>query len=124
MTPRPAKRYDLAWRRRNVAALIVLAILSATGLVLHALSAPRGLGSAPQGLAQRAAAARELIDPNTASRASLDRLPGIGPALADAIVAARETGESFKNANDLQRVSGIGKMKAAAIAPFLTFDSE
>jgi len=124
MTPREAKRYDLAWRRRNVAALIGLAFLSAAGLVLYALSAPRDLGPTPQGLAQRATAARELINPNTASVASLDRLPGIGPALADAIVAARDTGEPFKNAGDLQRVSGIGKMKSAAIAPFLTFDSE
>jgi len=124
MTPPLAKRYDLAWRRTNLAALIVLAVLATAGLALNAWSAPRALGPTPHGLADRTATARELVNPNTATPASLDRLPGIGPALAGAIVATRDAGEPFKNPDDLQRVRGIGKMKAAAIAPFLTFDNE
>lgn len=125
MTPRPAKRYDFTWRRWNVAVLLVLTVLAAKGLLAHALAAPRGVGAAPRGLAERAAEARELIDPNTASTASLDRLPGIGPTLADRIVAARDGGGGpFRSADDLQRVKGIGRMKVAAIAPFLTFANE
>ncbi len=50
------------------------------------------------------------IDPNTAPAASLQRLPGIGPVLAEAIVQYRnERGSSvFATADDLAGVKGIG----------------
>jgi competence ComEA-like helix-hairpin-helix protein len=47
------------------------------------------------------------IDLNRASAALLERLPGIGPARAAAIVRERERGE-FASVADLERVSGIG----------------
>ena len=50
----------------------------------------------------------ERIDVNRASAAELDRLPGVGPALAGAIVEARETGGGFRDLEDLERVRGIG----------------
>jgi competence protein ComEA len=48
------------------------------------------------------------IDINKASEAELDKLPGIGPAKAKAIVEDRQKNGPFKNAEDLQRVKGIG----------------
>ncbi len=45
-----------------------------------------------------------LVDLNTADREALIALPGIGPALADRILAARP----FRDLDDLQRVSGVG----------------
>lgn len=48
------------------------------------------------------------INLNTASRAELDLLPGIGPALADRIVGDREARGPFASIDDLQRVGGIG----------------
>ena len=125
MTPAPAKRYDLAWRRGNLAVLIILAVVAAAALGARALAHTRDLGPVPQGLARRSAAAREMIDPNTASAASLRRLPRIGPALARAIIAARdaEAGDPFTDLHDLQhRVRGIGPKTAQLLAPYLTFD--
>jgi competence protein ComEA len=48
------------------------------------------------------------IDVNRASPAELETLPGIGPALAAAIVEERSRGGPFRSANDLMRVRGIG----------------
>jgi competence ComEA-like helix-hairpin-helix protein len=44
---------------------------------------------------------------NTASEAELDQLPGIGPALARAIVAERTTHGPFGTLEDLRRVRGL-----------------
>ena len=52
---------------------------------------------------------------NTASLGELQRLPGIGPVTARKIVAARP----FTSPGDLDRVSGIGPKKLAAIRPFV-----
>ena len=46
------------------------------------------------------------LNPNTASRDNLDRLPGIGPTLADRILETREDFE-FKIPSDLKQVPGI-----------------
>lgn len=64
--------------------------------------AGEGAGSASPGVE----AGRVNI--NTASRAQLDLLPGIGPALADRIVLDREERGPFATLDDLDRVPGIG----------------
>ena len=48
------------------------------------------------------------IDPNTAERTVLITLPGIGPALADRILADRSINGPYRSAEDLLRVRGIG----------------
>ena len=55
------------------------------------------------------------IDPNTASRDQLMRLPGIGEVIANRIIEARP----FKDVRDLRNVEGIGEKTFARIAPFL-----
>jgi competence protein ComEA len=45
---------------------------------------------------------------NTATEAQLEQLPGIGPALAQAILAERAAHGPFRSAADLARVHGIG----------------
>jgi competence ComEA-like helix-hairpin-helix protein len=62
----------------------------------------------------------ERIDPNVADAVQIDRLPGVGPALADRIVAHRETNGRFRNLADLSAVAGIGPAILARIAPKLT----
>lgn len=64
----------------------------------------------------------ERLDPNTAPAAELDRLPGVGPALADRIVEARADG-AFRSVADLTRVPGVGERTAERLAPHLTFDA-
>ncbi len=63
----------------------------------------------------------ERVDPNRADAVELDRLPGIGPATASAIVSAREAGEFFAAAGDLEKVRGIGPSTALRLEPFLDF---
>jgi competence protein ComEA len=57
-----------------------------------------------------------LVSVNTASEAELDQLPGIGPALARAIVAERTAHGPFRTLEDLRRVRGLGAATRKALA--------
>lgn len=60
-----------------------------------------------------------LIDPNAASLAELERLPGIGAARARAIAAFRDSAGPFRSLDDLKRVPGVTASLLARIAPRL-----
>ena len=60
------------------------------------------------------------LNPNTASLAELQTLPGVGPALSQRIVEAR-TQHPFRSAEDLDRVKGIGPAKLDKLRPHLIF---
>lgn len=60
-----------------------------------------------------------VVDPNRASAAELEQLPGIGPVIADRIVAFRDSAGPFRATSDLERVSGIGPATIERIAPHL-----
>lgn len=62
------------------------------------------------------------LDPNTCPADSLELLPGIGPALAGRIVAARAAGLHFARARDLQEVRGIGPRTVEKLSPYLAFE--
>lgn len=64
--------------------------------------------------------AARRVDINTAGVAALERLPGIGPALAARIVEERATHGPFGSARDLSRVRGIGSRLVDALAPYVT----
>ena len=71
--------------------------------------------------------ARLRLDPNVASREELMLLPGIGPALANAIIAYRESVDlrpAFSCAEDLDNVHRIGPATVARLRPLLRFSSE
>ncbi|HMH59274.1 MAG TPA: ComEA family DNA-binding protein [Galbitalea sp.] len=55
------------------------------------------------------------VDLNTADATALETLDGIGPALAQRILAYRAAHGGFRTVNDLQNVTGIGPKKFAAI---------
>lgn len=59
------------------------------------------------------------IDPNRATAAELDRLPGVGPSLAARIVEERER-SPFRTVGDLTRVRGIGPSLATTLAGRVT----
>jgi len=58
------------------------------------------------------------IDLNRATAAELETLPGVGPARAAAIIAAREE-RPFTVPGDLRRVSGIGEATFQRLAPLI-----
>jgi competence protein ComEA len=76
-------------------------------------------------LARRSAplAPDETLDPNRSGEEELDRLPGIGPSTAQALVADREERGGFARPEDLLRVRGIGPATLAKIRPHLDFSS-
>jgi competence ComEA-like helix-hairpin-helix protein len=75
------------------------------------------------GQAQRAVPAGRLgpvrMDLNAASAPMLERLPGIGPALAGRIVEYRDLHGPFRRPEDLVRVRGIGPKTYEKLAPYL-----
>jgi competence ComEA-like helix-hairpin-helix protein len=63
-----------------------------------------------------------VIDPNRASQADLETLPGIGPVLARRIMDYRRVHGPYRKIADLRKVSGIGPKKLEKIKPYLTIN--
>ena len=102
-----------SWLVRRAAALVLL--LAAAFALSPALS--RAVASS------RPASTVSMADPidvNQASAAELSLLPGVGPSLAAAIVADRESRGAFRRPQDLDRVRGIGPAILARILPHVT----
>lgn len=83
---------------------------------------PQLRGSArPFGPATKPAARRPVpLDLNRASREELERLPGIGPVMADRILTLRETLGKFRGLEELQNVRGIGSATIERLRPVVT----
>jgi competence protein ComEA len=60
-----------------------------------------------------------LVDPNTAGRADLEQVPGIGPTLAKEIVDEREKKGPFRSVEELRRVKGMGPVTLDKVRAFL-----
>lgn len=81
---------------------------------------------APQNAAAAAGAgvSEGVVNINTATEEELQRLPGIGPSRATAIVALRTRVQRFRGTDDLLRIRGIGRVSFRRLRPFLTLTSE
>ena len=62
------------------------------------------------------------LNVNDATAEELERLPRVGPALAQRILAHRDSLGSFSSVDDLRHVRGIGTVTASLLAPLVTFD--
>lgn len=116
-------RYDLSWSPRNAAAVLVACAAFAGLLLSEHLARPHVVGGQIPLWGLRIRAATELINPNTASAGSLQRLPGIGPSRASAIIVYRQAHgpAAFQTATELMAIKGIGPATARNVAPHLTF---
>jgi competence protein ComEA len=74
---------------------------------------------APAG-ATGAGAAAGPVNVNRATADELDKLPGVGPATAAAIVSDRSAHGPFATVDDLQRVRGIGPSKLEQLRDLVT----
>ncbi len=89
---------------------------------------PRVGGDVPPAPTAMAASSRSeggaagLINLNTATSAELESLPGIGPALAERIIAYREGTGPFTSPEEVINVSGIGDTRYEQIRGLITTD--
>jgi competence protein ComEA len=82
-------------------------------------------GSAPRtAFAQTSAVAEPnaVVNLNTATAAELERLPRVGPARAQAILALRAKLTQFSKVEQLLRVKGIGRATFRKLRPLLTLE--
>jgi len=77
-------------------------------------------GPAAPGSGSGTADASALVNLNSATPAELETLPGIGPTLAEAILAERERRGSFRSVNELRDVRGIGEKRFADLKDKVT----
>lgn len=80
--------------------------------------APLGPTAADAGPSS-AGAPSGLVDLNAADSATLETLPGIGPALASRIIAWRDANGGFSSVEDLREVNGIGDVRFAELEPLV-----
>jgi len=82
------------------------------------------VGETPQAVTRggsaNLAAGDALLSLNAATAPELERLPGIGPSLAQAIIEYRASHGPFQKAEDLLQVPGIGPAKLAQIEDLIT----
>jgi competence protein ComEA len=81
---------------------LIWTVLLAVGLMLIPFSVPAQQGKP---------ATAEKINLNTATSEQLQTLPGIGPALAERIIAYRTKVGKFTKIEELLNVSGIGEKR-------------
>ncbi|MDP3275093.1 MAG: helix-hairpin-helix domain-containing protein [Deltaproteobacteria bacterium] len=65
-----------------------------------------------------------VVNINAASEEELQRLPGVGPARAEAIVRLRARVQRFRAADDLVRVRGIGRASMRRLRPFVALQGD
>lgn len=72
------------------------------------------------GEAAEAAKSAGKININQADAKALDSLPGIGPAMAERIIAYRKQSGGFQSLDELRKVPGIGEAKFAKMKDKIT----
>lgn len=97
---------------------------SAIDRQIAAVDSVRKNGKSRKGKRKQAAkseAVPAVIDLDVASAAEIETLRGIGPALAQRIVADRDSLGPFGSLGELQRVKGVGPRLAAKVESGVTF---
>ncbi|WP_425861575.1 helix-hairpin-helix domain-containing protein [Arthrobacter sp. TWP1-1] len=110
----------------GLSALNLAAPLSDGGQILvptkeeAASMAVPGVGTGPESGAVPGAQGEGLVNLNTATAADFEALPGVGPVLAERIVAWRTDHGSFSSVEGLNAVTGIGPKLLAGLRDLVT----
>jgi competence protein ComEA len=108
--------------------LVCLALTPGTALADPPRAATRPIASpavvsapaSPAAATATSPAPEGVVNVNTASAEELERLPGVGPARAEAIVQLRQRVRQFTRAEDLLRVRGIGRVGLRRMRPYVS----
>ena len=108
-------------RRRPVLLWALAGVTLAAALGWYILGGgPHELSSGP--LDPRALGGQNVrLDMNGATAQELEELPGIGPVLAERIIAWREENGPFTGPEDLMAVEGVGPATYEGLAPYIGF---
>jgi competence protein ComEA len=90
--------------------------------VLLGLLAVRGYGNR-FGARPTEPAVADFVDLNTADQAELAQVPGVGPKMAEAIVAHRQVHGPFRSVDELKNVRGVGPVTFEKVRPHLRASS-
>jgi competence protein ComEA len=99
-------------------ALLLTAVMVVTTSAAS-LAAPAQQAAAPKPAPTNTVVAAP-INLNTATSAELEKLPGVGPAMALRIVEYRQKNNGFKKLEDLMQVKGIGEKTFLKLKPLVT----
>ncbi|MDE2875275.1 MAG: ComEA family DNA-binding protein [Gemmatimonadota bacterium] len=86
----------------------------------RAVAARAGPVAGEGGKVDGAAIPGTLVDPNRATAEELRALPGIGPVMAERIVAFRQQRGRFRKLEELMEVKGVGARTFARLKPLMT----
>jgi competence protein ComEA len=104
---------------RIVAATIVALMMAAgPGLALAQQAPPATPTPAPA--PKTTAQPQSLVNLNSATKDDLEKLPGIGPSMAQRIIDYRQKNGSFKKIEDLMNIPGIGEKSFLKLRPLIT----
>lgn len=107
---------------RGVQAVVALLVAIAGGFLLYHLYAPQFTARPTELIASTSPA--HSIDLNTADRAELLQVPGVGPGMADAILSHRGAVGRFDSVDDLTGVKGVGGKTLEKLRPWVTVSGE
>jgi competence protein ComEA len=113
LTPEADRRINLAQKLQDEAFIYVPAVDESLGedtFLQPTFSFQSGLTAADQ----------SLVNINTADDKKLETLPGIGPVLAERIIAYRQQHGPFRQLEDIKKVTGIGDKRFDDIQSSIT----